>query len=146
MPSKGVTPREHRKGLPRQERTPGFLAPKGLSLTVDRAKTKPPTASSEGAIVAPPPGVFYDITLTNTTKEPITVDALRSKSGKILWDESILFVCEWEVWLPIGYEGFTPDTEATVIEPGEKLTTTMLFSYQHSFQTLVCLGDLNFRI
>ena len=126
---------------------PAFLAPKGLSLTVDRAKNQTTNGKFRRRDSRPPPpGVFYDITLTNTTKEPITVDALRSKSGKILWDESILFVCEWEVWLPIGYEGFTPDTEATVIEPGQKLTTTMLFSYQHSFHTLVCLGDLNFRI
>ena len=126
---------------------PAFLAPKGLTLTVDRAKNQTTNGKFRRRHSRPPPpGVFYDITLTNTTKEPITVDALRSKNGKILWDESILFVCEWEVWLPIGYEGFTPDTEATVIEPGQKLTTTMLFSYQHSFHTLVCLGDLNFRI
>ncbi len=126
---------------------PAFLAPKGLTLTVDRAKNQTTNGKFRRRDSRPPPpGVFYDITLTNTTKEPITVDALRSKNSKILWDESILFVCEWEVWLPIGYEGFTTDTEATVIEPGQKLTTTMLFSYQHSFHTLVCLGDLNFRI
>lgn len=126
---------------------PAFLAPKGLSLTVDRAKNQTTNGKFRRRDSRPPPpGVFYDITLTNTTQDPITVDALRSKNSKILWDESILFVCEWEVWLPIGYEGFTPDTEATVIQPGQKLTTSMLFSYQHSFHTLVCLGDLNFRI
>lgn len=123
---------------------PAFLAPKGLTLTVDRSKDQKSNGKFRRARRSP--GVFYDITLTNTTQDPITVDALRSKNGKILWDESILFVCEWEVWLPIGYEGFTPDTEAAVIQPGQKLTTTMLFSYQHSFHTLVCLGDLNFRI
>jgi len=123
---------------------PAFLAPKGLSLTVDRAKNQDTNGKFQRAWRTP--GVFYEISLINTTKAPITVEALRSRNGEILWDESILLINEWMPWLPIGFRGFTPSTEATVIQPAQKLTTTMYFSNSHDMHTLICLGNLNFRI
>ena len=90
--------------------------------------------------------VTFSITLTNPTDKTITVDALRSSGKKILWDESLLFINEQHVWLPVGYAGFTKDTTSTVIEPGQALSTDMKFTAQFGGLTSICLGDMSVAV
>jgi hypothetical protein len=89
---------------------------------------------------------IFNINIKNPTKEPITVDSLRSRDGKVLWDESVLFVNHDHVWLPAEFRGFTDNTRATVIKPGQTLSGKMDWKAQYSFCTLVALGDMSFLV
>ena len=90
--------------------------------------------------------VTFHITLTNPTDKTITVDSLRSSGVNILWDESLLFINEQNVWLPLGYAGFTKDTTSTVIEPGQELSTDIKFTAQFGGLTKICIGDMSVNV
>jgi len=48
--------------------------------------------------------------------------------------------------LPVGFDGFTENTEATVIQPGQTLKAEMPWTAQFNFNTLICLGNKSFSI
>ncbi|MFP6672080.1 MAG: hypothetical protein VB857_11750 [Pirellulaceae bacterium] len=67
----------------------------------------------------------YKITLSNTTDKPVTVPALRSAKGKLLWLESIVILCQKTTYPAPGSQGLSSPTEPVVLKPGESVSTVV---------------------
>jgi hypothetical protein len=67
----------------------------------------------------------FRITVTNPTDEPLGVPALLKSGETILWDQSIVIVCEGRTYTLPG-AGVPPDDVGPItLEPGESVSTTM---------------------
>jgi len=68
---------------------------------------------------------LYKVTVTNPTDKPLTVPALLSQGGKILWNESLVILCQGKAYACSGCGGVSGDVEPTVLAPGQSVSTTV---------------------
>jgi hypothetical protein len=67
----------------------------------------------------------YRITVKNSTQKPITVPALLSDGRKVLWNESLVVICQGKVYSIPGAEKVRSAPKPTVLEPGQALSTVV---------------------
>ena len=67
----------------------------------------------------------YKITLSNPTDKAITVPALLSQDGKILWADSLVILCQGKVYTCPGCKPVTDKVEPTKIAPGKSVSTVV---------------------
>jgi hypothetical protein len=67
----------------------------------------------------------YKITITNPTKKPATVEALRIVGKRILWKESMVILCQDKTYTVPGSVGLLRPTEPLVLKPGQTLSTVV---------------------
>ena len=67
----------------------------------------------------------YKITVTNPTDKPLVVPALLSADGKVLWDESLVMLCQKKSYVCPGAKGITGKAGPTTLEPKQSISTTV---------------------
>jgi hypothetical protein len=67
----------------------------------------------------------YKLTVTNPTDAPLTVPALLSQDGKILWRESVVILCQDKVYPCPGSRGVRGKVESVVLKPKESVSTAI---------------------
>jgi len=67
----------------------------------------------------------YKITVSNTTKEPLTIPALRTDGKRILWKESMVILCQGKPYTVPGSVGLLVPTKPLVLKPGESVGTVI---------------------
>lgn len=67
----------------------------------------------------------YKITVTNPTDKPLVVPALLSADGKVLWDESLVILCQKKSYVCPGAKGVSGKAGPTTLEPKQSLSTTV---------------------
>jgi len=68
---------------------------------------------------------LYKITLTNSTDRPLTVPALLSDGKELLWDESLVIVCQGKARPVPTAKGVTGSVKPAVLEPGQSVSTVV---------------------
>lgn len=126
---------------------PALLAGKGLRFEVSpvppKKKIKWTNPDGDGQ---------YNVTVSNTTKQPLTVPALLSDGKKILWNESLVVLCQDKAQPAPGCRPLTAVPKATVLQPGQSVSTVLNAfllkglrwprgGYRIQFQ--FCLGELS---
>ena len=92
----------------------------------------------------------YKITVSNPTGQPLTVPALRSIGEKILWDESLVILCQSKTYPAPGAKGLSFKTLPVTLQPGQKVSGIVnplalegpnwpKGGYRIAFQ--ICLGE-----
>jgi len=130
---------------------PALMAGGGVSLKVEpveppkRIKWTNPDGDGE-----------YRIIVTNETNKPMTVPALLSdgkdQKQKILWNESLVIICQKKARPTPGAKGVTTAPKPTVLNPGQTVSTVVNAfglknvkwprgGYRIEFQ--FCLGELS---
>jgi RNA polymerase sigma factor (sigma-70 family) len=64
----------------------------------------------------------YQITVKNVTNEPVTIPALLSDGKNVLWDESLVILCQKKVYTVPGSRGLAKPPQPTVLKPGESVS------------------------
>jgi RNA polymerase sigma factor (sigma-70 family) len=64
----------------------------------------------------------YRITVKNVTGKPVTIPALLSDGKEILWDESLVILCQEKVYAIPGARGLAKPPQPTVLQPGESVS------------------------
>jgi len=67
----------------------------------------------------------YKITVTNPTDKPLVVPALLSADGKVLWDESLVILCQKKAYVCPGAKGVSGKVTATTLEPKQSVSTVV---------------------
>jgi hypothetical protein len=67
----------------------------------------------------------YTISVTNTTDKPVVVPALLSGGGKILWEESLVILCQDKAYPCPGARGVAAKAEPTTLAPHQSVKTTV---------------------
>jgi RNA polymerase sigma factor (sigma-70 family) len=67
----------------------------------------------------------YRVTVKNVTDQPVTVPALLRAGDKILWDESLVILCQGKVYPVPGARGVKETTRPVVLKPGEEVSTVV---------------------
>ena len=67
----------------------------------------------------------YKVTITNPTKKPVTVEALRTVGKRILWKESMVILCHDKTYTVPGSVGLLRPTEHLVLKPGQTISTVL---------------------
>jgi hypothetical protein len=72
----------------------------------------------------------YTITVTNPTDKPLVVPALLSADGKVLWDESLVILCQKQAYVCPGAKGIAAlenasKVEPTTLEPKQSISTVV---------------------
>jgi hypothetical protein len=67
----------------------------------------------------------YKITITNPTKKPVTVEALRTVGKRILWKESMVILCQDKTYTVPGSVGLLRPTQSLVLKPGQTISTVL---------------------
>ena len=67
----------------------------------------------------------YKVTITNPTKKPVTVEALRTVGKRILWKESMVILCQNKTYTVPGSVGLLRPTESLVLKPGQTISTVL---------------------
>lgn len=71
----------------------------------------------------------YTITVTNPTDKPLVVPALLSADGKVLWDESLVIICQKKPYMIPGARGVakfgTGNVGPTTLEPKQSISTVV---------------------
>jgi RNA polymerase sigma factor (sigma-70 family) len=96
---------------------PCLLVGDGVELT---AEPLPPTVKLQFG--NPDGDGEYRITLKNTTDKPVTIPALLSDGTNILWDESMVILCQNKVYTVPGAKGVAKPVQPTVLKPGESIS------------------------
>ncbi len=92
----------------------------------------------------------YKITVTNTTKKTVTVPALLSDGKNILWDDSLVILCQKKAYPIPGSTGVKAKPDPVQLKAGESISTVVNVlklqgpewpkgGYRIEFQ--FCLGD-----
>ena len=92
----------------------------------------------------------YRITVSNTGEKPVSVPALRRIGDKILWQESVVILCQGKTYASPESKGLSVATSPTLLKPGQKLSGVINAlalegpewpkgGYRISFQ--FCLGE-----
>jgi len=92
----------------------------------------------------------YKITVSNPTGQPVTVPALRRVGEKILWNESLVVLCQSKTYPAPGAKGLSFETLPVSLQPGQKVSGIVnplalegpswpKGGYRISFQ--ICLGE-----
>ncbi len=100
---------------------PALLAGEGVTLT---SELVPPAEAIKWT--NPDGDGEYTITVTNTTDKPIDVPALLSSAeGEILWNESLVIICQAVARPAPLAEGVPADVTATELAPGQSVSTVV---------------------
>ena len=67
----------------------------------------------------------YKITVSNKTDKPLAVPALLSDGKQILWNESLVILCQGRAYVCPGCQGVAAKVEPATLKPGESVTTTV---------------------
>jgi hypothetical protein len=67
----------------------------------------------------------YTITIANNTDKPVVVPALLSSGGKILWEESLVILCQDKTYMCPGAKGVAAKAEPTTLAPHQSFSTTV---------------------
>jgi len=99
---------------------PALLAGKGVRLTVapvpPKKKIKWTNPDGDGE---------YTITVTNTTDKPLAVPCLLSDGGKILWDDSLVILCQGTARPAPGAKGVAGKPVPTTLKAGQSVSTVV---------------------
>ena len=90
------------------------------------------------------------MTVGNTGKEPVTVPALRKMGKSILWQESVVILCQGKTYAAPGSAGILGASSPVVLAPGQKVSAILnplalagptwpQGGYRITFQ--ICLGE-----
>ena len=126
---------------------PALLAGKSVKLKVEqvpppkRIKWTNPDGDGE-----------YRIAVSNPTDKPLSVPALLSDGTKILWNESLVVICQGKARPAPTAKGLSAEPKATVLKSGQEVSTTVNAlllknvswprgGYRIEFQ--FCLGELS---
>ena len=129
---------------------PALLLGSGVKLEVEAVIPKPDPANAHPEWTNPDGDGEYKVTLTNTTDKPVTVPALLSDGKKILWDDSLVILCQGKAYTVPGSKGITEKVEAATLKPNESVSTVINAlrlkgpewpqgGYRIEFQ--ICLGE-----
>jgi RNA polymerase sigma factor (sigma-70 family) len=98
---------------------PALLVGKGIEFSVEMVR--PPVA-----VNANPDGDGeYRISLKNTTDKAVALPALLSDGQKILWEESLVILCQGKVYTAPGAVGVKQPPQAVTLKPGEAVSTVV---------------------
>lgn len=67
----------------------------------------------------------YKITVTNPTDKPLVVPALLSADGNVLWDESLVILCQKKAYVCPGAKGISSKVGPTTLEPKQSISTVV---------------------
>jgi len=67
----------------------------------------------------------YRITVTNRTDEPVTIPALLTVGDRVLWDESLVILCQGQAYPIPGAVSVSGQVIPTTLGPGESLSTVV---------------------
>ncbi len=67
----------------------------------------------------------YKLTLTNPTDKPMTVPALLTQNGDILWKESVVILSQEQAYPCPGSKGVTGKVSSLVLKPKESVSTVV---------------------
>jgi RNA polymerase sigma factor (sigma-70 family) len=67
----------------------------------------------------------YRVTVKNVIDKAVTVPALLRAGDKILWDESLVILCQGKAYPVPGARGVKEATKAVVLKPGEEVSTVV---------------------
>ncbi len=67
----------------------------------------------------------YKITVSNTTKNPVTIPALRTYGKRILWKESMVVLCQGKPYTVPGSVGLSTPTKPATLKPGQSISTVI---------------------
>jgi hypothetical protein len=67
----------------------------------------------------------YTITVANPSDNPVTVPALLSSGGKILWEESLVILCQDKAYMCPGAKGVSGKVEPTTLKPHQSVSTVV---------------------
>ena len=92
----------------------------------------------------------YKLTVANPGDKPIVIPALRRIGNKILWNESVVVLCQSKTYAAPGARGLSVTTSPVTLKPGQKLSGIInplalegpswpKGGYRISFQ--ICLGE-----
>jgi len=126
---------------------PALMAGPGVSLNVEPV---PPV--KEIKWTNPDGDGEYKITVTNTTDQPIRVPSLLTDGEQILWEESLVILCQDKAYPCPAAKGVTQTPAAVELKPGQSVSTVVNAlrlegpewprgGYRIEFQ--FCLGELS---
>jgi len=92
----------------------------------------------------------YRLTVENREGQPVVIPALRKLGEKVLWDESVVILCQGKTYSAPGAKGLSVATLPVTLKPGQKLSGIInplalegpewpKGGYRISFQ--ICLGE-----
>jgi hypothetical protein len=99
---------------------PALLAGSALEF---RVKSVPP--KKEIKWTNPDGDGEYKITVTNTTDKPLPVPALLSRNKKVLWEESLVILCQGKTYTCPGCKSDWQSVTPTELAPKESLSTVV---------------------
>jgi len=99
---------------------PALLVGPGIEMTAEPVKPK-----VEVKFANPDGDGEYRITLKNTTDRAITIPALLSVDGQVLWNESLVILCQGKVYSLPGAQGVKKMPTATTLKAGESISTVV---------------------
>jgi hypothetical protein len=126
---------------------PAILAGSEVSMKVEKVPPKKVIKWSN-----PDGDGSYKITITNETDRPATVAALLSDAKGVLWDESLVILCQKKARMIPGAKGLAAAPKSTVLKPKQSISTVVNAfllqnvtwprgGYRLEFQ--FCLGELS---
>jgi hypothetical protein len=99
---------------------PALLAGEGVQLSVEvvppKVKLKYGNPDGDGE---------FRVTVKNATKKPVSIPALLSDGNKVLWNESLVILCQGKVYLLPGAEKVKRAPRPTVLPPGKAISTVV---------------------
>ncbi len=99
---------------------PALLAGKGVTFTAE------PVAPAKAIKWTNPDGDGeYRITIANPTDKPVVVPALLSRQGAVLWEESLVIICQGKAYACPGAKGVSGKVGPTTLRPGQELSTVV---------------------
>ncbi|MBT7741740.1 MAG: hypothetical protein HN727_08070 [Opitutae bacterium] len=92
----------------------------------------------------------YRLTVANSGDKPVVIPALRKLGGKVLWNESVVILCQGKTYPAPNAKGLSVVTSPVTLKPGQKLSGIInplalegpewpKGGYRISFQ--ICLGE-----
>jgi|WetSurMetagenome_2_1015567.scaffolds.fasta_scaffold08265_3 hypothetical protein len=67
----------------------------------------------------------YTVTVANQSDDPVTVPALLSSGGKILWEESLVILCQDKAYMCPGAKGVSGKVEPTTLAPHQSVSAVV---------------------
>jgi hypothetical protein len=94
----------------------------------------------------------YKVTVTNSSDQPIRIPALLTDGQRILWDESLVIICQGKAYPAPGAKGVTSPVQSAELAAGQSVSTVVNAlrldgpewprgGYRIEFQ--FCLGELS---
>jgi len=99
---------------------PALLAGKDITLT---AEPVPPAKAIKWT--NPDGDGQYEITVANPTDKPVIVPALLSRDGRVLWEESLVILCQGKSYPCPGAKGVSGKVSPTTLKPGQSIATVV---------------------